>query len=211
MLKSRFVMAYGFAVPDHCHPPGGCGRHAELLERGGLSGGARDIRGDDIGRVPVQAAAGPVVPHRGSRVSMGCGLLYVAQRDPGIERGGYERVGVTVLPIPARRATLRTIRPAPCRSSRRPSAARNTGPSVRSAMAKPVARAVRGASGTVTTLPPLRVIVSARCPRSTPRCSMSAPVASETRSPFSASSEISACSSGGPSPAATSSAPGSGG
>ena len=33
---------------------------------------------------------------------------------------------------------------------------------------------------------------------------MSAPVASDTRSPFSASSEISACSSGGPSPAATS-------
>ena len=40
--------------------------------------------------------------------------------------------GVTALPIPARRAVLRTIRLAPCRSSRRPSAARNTGPSVRS-------------------------------------------------------------------------------
>ncbi len=38
---------------------------------------------------------------------------------------------------------------------------------------------------------------------------MSAPVASETRSPFRASSEISACSGGGPSPAATSSAPSS--
>ena len=37
--------------------------------------------------------------------------------------------GVTILPIPARRAVLRTIRPAPCRSSRRPSLARNTGPS----------------------------------------------------------------------------------
>ena len=33
---------------------------------------------------------------------------------------------------------------------------------------------------------------------------MSAPVASETRSPFSASSEISPCSAGGPSPAPTS-------
>jgi len=39
---------------------------------------------------------------------------------------------VTDLAIPARPATLRTIRPTPCRSSRRPSAARNTGPSVRS-------------------------------------------------------------------------------
>ena len=39
--------------------------------------------------------------------------------------------GVTGLPVPARRATLRTTRPAPCRSGRRRSAARNTGPSVR--------------------------------------------------------------------------------
>jgi hypothetical protein len=37
--------------------------------------------------------------------------------------------GVTALPIPARRAVRRTIRPASCRSSRRPSAARNTVPS----------------------------------------------------------------------------------
>ena len=62
--------------------------------------------------------------------------------------------GVTALPIPARRAILRMIRPAPCRSSRRPSAARNTGPLVRSPMARSIARAVRGASGIVTTLPP---------------------------------------------------------
>jgi hypothetical protein len=79
--------------------------------------------------------------------------------------------GVTDLPIPARRAVLRTIRPAPCRSSRRPSAARNTGPSVRSPMARSIARAVRGTSGMVTTLPPLRVMVSVRCPRSKPSCS----------------------------------------
>ena len=56
----------------------------------GLPGGTRDVGGDDIGGVPVQAAAGPVVPHRGSRVSMGGGFLDVAQRDPGIERGGNE-------------------------------------------------------------------------------------------------------------------------
>ena len=62
--------------------------------------------------------------------------------------------GVTVLAIPARRAALRTIRPAPCRSSRRPSAARNTGPSVRSPMARSIARAVRRASGMMTILPP---------------------------------------------------------
>ena len=60
--------------------------------------------------------------------------------------------GVTALVIPARRAALRTIRPAPCRSSCRPSAARNTGPPVRSLMARSIAKAVRGAGGMVTTL-----------------------------------------------------------
>jgi hypothetical protein len=35
-------------------------------------------------------------------------------------------------------------------------------------MARSIARAVRGASGMVTTLPPLRVITRVRCPRSTP-------------------------------------------
>ena len=83
--------------------------------------------------------------------------------------------GVTALPMPEWRATLRTIRPVPRRSSRLPSAARNTGPPVRSPMARSIARAVRGASGMVTTLPPLRVTVSVRCPRSRPRCSASAP------------------------------------
>jgi hypothetical protein len=43
--------------------------------------------------------------------------------------------------------------------------------------------------------------------RSSPRASMSAPIASETRKPFSANSEMSACSTAAPSPAATSRAP----
>jgi hypothetical protein len=42
--------------------------------------------------------------------------------------------------IPARRAIRRTIRPAPCRSSCRPSAVRKTGPSLRSLMARSIAR-----------------------------------------------------------------------
>jgi hypothetical protein len=63
---------------------------------------------------------------------------------------------------------------------------------------------LRGAAGDV-----LRVIVRVLCQCSRPRCSMSAPVASETRSPFKASSETSAWPPGGPSPAATSKAPSS--
>jgi hypothetical protein len=47
--------------------------------------------------------------------------------------------GVTGLPIPARRAVVRTIRPAACRSSRWSSVATNTGPSVRSPMARSIA------------------------------------------------------------------------
>ena len=56
----------------------------------------------------------------------------------------------------------RTIRPALCRSRRWPPGARNTGPWQRSPMARSIARAVRGASGVVTTLPPLRVITRVR-------------------------------------------------
>jgi hypothetical protein len=44
----------------------------------GLPGGAGEVGGDDVGCVPVQAAAGPVVPHRGPRVSVGGGLVNVA-------------------------------------------------------------------------------------------------------------------------------------
>jgi hypothetical protein len=48
--------------------------------------------------------------------------------------------------IPARRATRRMIRPAPCRSSRCQPVARNTRPSHRSPTVRSMARAVRGAA-----------------------------------------------------------------
>ena len=51
-----------------------------------------DERGDNVCSVPVQAGAGPVIPHRGARVGVEGGLLHVAQRHPGIERRGDERV-----------------------------------------------------------------------------------------------------------------------
>jgi hypothetical protein len=49
-----------------------------------LPGSACDVGGDDIGGVPVQAASGPVIPDRCSRVGVRGRLLHVAQRDPGI-------------------------------------------------------------------------------------------------------------------------------
>jgi hypothetical protein len=157
-------------------PPGGCGRQAELLPARGLPGGTRDIRGDDVGGVPVQAAAGRSyrIVVRGSawEAASWTSRSGTQASSAAVMNECLSVCGVTALAITARRATLRTIRPAPCRSSRRPSAARNTGPSVRSPMARSIARAVRGASGIVTTLPPLRVIVGVRCPRSSPgaRC-----------------------------------------
>jgi hypothetical protein len=46
--------------------------------------------------------------------------------------------------------------------------------------------------GIVTSLPPLRNTVSVRCPRSSPRASMLAPITSETRNPFNANSDTNA-------------------
>jgi hypothetical protein len=46
--------------------------------------------------MPVQAAAGPVIPDRGARVSVRGGFLHVTQWDPGIKRGGDERVSERV-------------------------------------------------------------------------------------------------------------------
>src|SRR5215469_2538501 len=87
-----------------------------------LPGGARDVGGDDVGGVPVRAAAGSVIPDRGARICVRGGFLHVAQRNPASSAAvmnAWPSVwGVPVLPIPARRATLPTIRPAPCRSSR---------------------------------------------------------------------------------------------
>ena len=89
----------------------------------------RSERGSDAATMPVAAHGGP-------RVGVRCGLLHVPQRDPGVEGGGDERVpqrvGSYVLGDPSGRVTRRTIRAAPCRSSLRPSPARNSGPSVRS-------------------------------------------------------------------------------
>src|SRR5260221_13674782 len=46
-----------------------------------------------------------------------------------------------------------------------PAGGEEVGPSARSPVARSIARAVRGVSGMVTTVPPLRVITRVRCPR----------------------------------------------
>jgi hypothetical protein len=109
------------------------------------------LGGDVVGRMAVQAGPCPVVAHGRARVGVRGGLLDVAQRDPGVEGGGDERVSqrvrADVLGDPGAAGDRRTIRAAPCRSSLRPSAATKSGPSFRSSMARSMARAVRGARG----------------------------------------------------------------
>ena len=146
-----------------------------------LSCCASDIRGDDVSGVSVQGHPGPVVAHRGPRIGVRSRFLHVPQRHPAssaaVMKACRSVCGPMGLVIPARRATGgRSGRHRGGPADGRP-AARKIGPSQRSPMARSIARAVRGASGMVTTLPPLRVITRVRCPRSNlgPRCSRRSP------------------------------------
>ena len=67
-------------------------RAARQIQERRVTGLPGDERSEDVGRVPVQAGAGPVVAHGGARVGVGCGFLHIAQRDSGVEGGGDERV-----------------------------------------------------------------------------------------------------------------------
>ena len=70
-------------------PPGGRGRQAvKELQPLRLPGGACDVGGDDIGGVPIQAAAGPVIADRGARVRVRRRLLHIPQWHSGIQGGG---------------------------------------------------------------------------------------------------------------------------
>ena len=42
--------------------------------------------------MPIQTAAGTVVPHRGPGISVLGGFLHVPQRDPSVQRSGDERM-----------------------------------------------------------------------------------------------------------------------
>jgi len=90
---------------------------------------------------------------------VGCGFPHVAQRDSGVEGCGDERVpqgvradvlgdlGAAGHPADDAGGAV-PVQPPPVRGGEQ-------GPPVRSPIARSIARAVRGASGMVTTLPPL--------------------------------------------------------
>jgi hypothetical protein len=71
--------------------PGGYPAGEADVSRPALPGGARKAGGDDGPGVPVQAAAAPVIPHRGPRIRIGSRLLDIAERHPAIQGGGDER------------------------------------------------------------------------------------------------------------------------
>jgi hypothetical protein len=48
--------------------------------------------------VPIETAAGTVIPHGRARVGVRGGFLHVAERDPGVKGGGNERVPQRVGP-----------------------------------------------------------------------------------------------------------------
>jgi hypothetical protein len=177
----------------------------------GLACGAGEVGGDDVGGVPVEGDAGSVVRMvvRGSA----CDAASWASRNgtpasrAAVMKAWRRVCGPIGSSTPARRATRRTIRLAQWWSIRCPSVRRKIGPLNRSPMARSIARAVRGASGIVTILPPLRSTVRVRCRARGRVRRMFAPRASEMRSPLIASSEIRACSLGAPRPAVTSSDP----
>jgi hypothetical protein len=72
------VSDVGLAVPFLAVSAARKGAAAE-----GLPGDACEVGGDDVGGVPVQAAAGPVVPDGGPRVRVRGGFLDIAQRHSG--------------------------------------------------------------------------------------------------------------------------------
>ena len=144
---------------------------------------------------------------------MGGGFLHVAQRDPGVQCGGDEcvpqRVRPDVLGDPGAAGNPADDPPGAVPVQPAPLCGQEDGSFVAFADGQVDRPGGAGCERDGNDLAALRVITRVRCPRSTPRASISAPVASETRSPLRASREISACSAGGPSPAATSSAPSS--
>jgi len=144
-----------------------------LADAARLPGGSGDGCGDYVGGVPVERDPATVVADRGARVSVGGGFPGVAQRHASIQtRGGNEGTPECVRAEDLGDPGAAGDPGAPRRSSRRLSGITKLGPSRGSPMARSIARAVRGASGMVTTLPALRVMVRVRWPRSVPRASI---------------------------------------
>ena len=148
-----------------------------------LSRRPSDEGGHHIGSVAVQRDPGPVAAHSGAGVACEA-ASWTSRKGTPASNGGNEslaqgmRAGAAWLCRPVGPPAVRCGRHRG-RPGASPSGPRNSGPSLFSPIARSMARAVRGANGTVTTLPPLRKMVRVRWPRCKPSASILAPVASE--------------------------------
>ena len=143
-----------------------------------LPAGAGDEGGHDVGGMPIEAVAGPVVAHGGARGRRG-------RRRPGRRAVGTAASKAAVMKLCRRLCgEIRLVIPA-ARASRFTIRVRRTGRAADRRRRKGSGRAgVRRWRGRwpsrarsewmVTRLPPLRTIRSVGCPHSTLRCSMSA-------------------------------------
>jgi hypothetical protein len=149
---------------------GARGRHGSWWERApparpylGRAGGCRfsgRLRRRRQRRYRWHGRPGRLWPGRsagGARVGVGGGVLDVAQWHARVQAGVMNACrsvcGPASLPVPARRAAWRTIRPVLRRSRRRPSGRSNSGPSHRSPAARSIA--LGGPRASVTGQAPL--------------------------------------------------------
>lgn len=121
---------------------------------------SRDEGGNAVGGVRVERVARSAVALRRARVCMPRSVLHDVQGNASVARQRHhrasQRVRADLLRIAAAFASRRTIFHAACRSSRDPVRVVKIRPSGRSPIQSCKAAAVRGASGTVATLPPCR-------------------------------------------------------
>jgi hypothetical protein len=83
----------------HRRISGATGRYPRSVSpvvESGSAGGAGEEGCDDVGGVPVEGLAGPVVAHGRARVGVGGGFLDVPEWDAGVEGGGDEAVAQAV-------------------------------------------------------------------------------------------------------------------
>ena len=166
--------------------------------------------GHHVGGVAVQRHPGAVITHGGPWVRVEAASCTSRSGTPAskaaVMKACLKVCGPTGLVMPARQ--LPGARCGPRRGGR---GAPRRGPGKRAfapfADGEIHRPGRRGASGTVTTLPPLRRMVRVRWPRSNPSASMLAPVASETREPVQCQQGNEGVLGAGPRPAATSRAP----
>src|SRR6266568_173804 len=88
-MDFRQAVARGRCLGSHRTLFGNVGRLPRVLAAGGVAGSCPGghVSGQDVVGVAVEVVAGPVIPHRGTRVGVSGSDLHVAQVGAGVEHG----------------------------------------------------------------------------------------------------------------------------